>query len=93
MSVRFSQSSWIGRVTGLMVSKMKQAIESSSFGGSFSMFVLGSSVGISVGIQYWEGFGLGGKLSRVDCDWVLQQLHELLLSELFGGVGRFGRVL
>ena len=89
MSVRFSQSSWIGRVTGLMVSKMKQAIESSSFGGSFSMFVLGSSVGI----QYWEGIGLGGKLSRVDCDWVLQQLHELLLSERFGGVGRFGRVL
>ena len=58
------------------------------------MVILGSSIGI----QYW-GFGvlrwvkLGGKLSRVDCDWVWQQLHELLLAELFGGVGRFGREL
>ena len=54
------------------------------------MVILGSSIGI----QYW-GFGvlcwvkLGGKLSRVDCDWVLQQLHELLLAEHFGGAGCF----
>ena len=77
-----------------MVSKMKHPIESLPFGGNLSMVILGSSIGI----QYW-GFGvlcwvkLGGKLSRVDCDWVWQQLHELLLAELFGGVGRFGREL
>ena len=58
------------------------------------MVILGSSIGI----QYW-GFGvlrwvkLDGKLSRVDCDWVWQQLHELWLAKLFGGVGRFGREL
>ena len=77
-----------------MVSKMKYPVESLSFEGNFSMVILGSSIGI----QYW-GFGvlrwvkLGGKLSRVDWDWVWQQLHELLLAELFGGVGRFGREL
>ena len=52
-------------------------------------------LGLSLSRQHWElgvlrWSKLYGYLSFVDCGWVWQQSHELIITELGLGVGRFG---
>ena len=74
---------------------LKPPIESLPLGGSFSMMVI---LGVSLSEQHWE-LGvlrlskLYGYLSFVDCGSVWQHSHELIITELGLGVGRFGREL
>ena len=53
------------------------------------------TLGVSLSRQHWElgvlrWSKLYGYLSFVDCGWVWQHSHELIITELGLGVGRFG---
>ena len=89
------QVTWIGRITGVSVSKMKPPNVLLLLGGSFSIMVV---CRVSHDWQHWEFgvlriSGLNGRLSKVDCGWVWQRSHELIITELCWGVGRFWREL
>ena len=89
------QVTWIGQITGVLVSNMKPPNVLLLLGGSFSIMVV---CGVSHCWQHWK-FGvlriskLNGRLLKVDCGWVWQRLHELIITELCLGVGRFWREL